>query len=154
MRKTKKQKKKKTSAADYRVCEKCGHHCSANTQECSCGSQRFAPSFVKELRRVNRALSVQIKDAHPAAENKDSVISLYKWWPGGNANFNILTPGQWEAIRSIIDNELGPILGWIPSSTASKKMKQTIGTEDLAELSKQHPEKFAKLISALKIHIE
>jgi hypothetical protein len=81
-------------------------------------------------------------------------LSLYKWWPGGKANFNILTPAQWEAIKQIIDKELGPVLGWVPSQVAKTRMEQSIGTEDLTQLSKQYPERFAKLVAALKLHIE
>src|SRR5205809_778077 len=154
MNATKKQSRHKATTTTYIICDKCGNHCPPASKECSCGSERFAPAFVRELRRINRALSVQIKDPHPQAESKERVISLYKWWPGGNANFNILTPAQWEAIKDIIDKELGPLLGWITSSTASKRMRQTVGMVDLAQLSKQYPERFAKLVSALRIHIE
>lgn len=152
-----KQKKKTPhrSTPTYRVCDKCGNHCPRGTQACSaCGGHRFAPSFVRELRRINRSLSVQIKNPHPASDNELPVIALYKWWPGGRANFNILTPAQWSAIKVIVDHQLGPILGWISSSAAAKRMKQTVETEDLVELSKQHPDRFAKLVAALKVHIE
>lgn len=138
----------------YLVCDKCGNHCPPRSSYCSCGGQRFAPAFVRELRRVNRSLSVQVKDPHPESENPDPVISLYKWWPGGRANFNILSPAQWDAIKRIIDEQLGPLLGWVSSPVAKKRMKQTIATEDLVELSKQYPERFAKLVEALRVHIE
>ena len=155
MKKVKKtSSKKKAKSTGYIICDKCGQHCAPNTRECSCGSKRFAPTFVRELRRVNRSLSVQIKNPHPSAQSGNPVISLYKWWPGGRANFNILTPAQWEEIKRLIDRELGPLLGWVPSAAASTRMKRTVGTEDLAELSKQHPDKFAQLVSALKVHIE
>ena len=97
---------------------------------------------------------MQVKEPHPESENRDRVISLYKWWPGGRANFNILTPAQWEAIKQIVDQQLGPLLGWVPSPTATKRMKQTVATEDLVQLSKQYPERFAKLVDALRVHIE
>ena len=149
-----KSKKSSRAESDYRLCDKCGKHCALTDTECTCGGRRFAPTYIKEMRRINRALSVQIKDPHPDSENKGQVISLYKWWPGGRANFNILTPTQWEAIKEIVDKELGPILGWVSSTTATKRMKQTVGTEDLVELSKQYPERFANLVSALRVHIE
>jgi len=57
-------------------------------------------------------------------------------------------------IKEIIDQQLGPIMGWVSSPTAQKRMKQTVVTDDLGELSKLHPERFAKLVEALKIHIE
>lgn len=147
-------KQRRSSKPAYKVCEKCGSHCPPNTDTCSCGSERFAPGFVRELRRVNRALSVQIKDPHPESESHSPVVSLYKWWPGGRANFNILTAAQWEAIRQIIDDQLGPLLGWMPSRVAKRKMKQTIATEDIVQLSKQHPERFAELVRALKVHTD
>lgn len=149
-----KKKRPRNSGASYIVCDKCGNHCSPAAEVCSCGGKRFAPGFVRELRRVNRSLSIQIKDPHPEAENRDPVISLYKWWPGGRANFNIRTPAQWEAIKQIVDQQLGPLLGWVPSPIAKKRMKQTVATEDLVQLSKQHPDRFAKLVEALRVHIE
>jgi hypothetical protein len=118
-----------------------------------CGGARFAPSFVRELRRINRFTSVRVNDPHPESQSQDRVIALYKWWPGGKTNFNILSPSQWEAIKRIIDQELGPILGWVPSQLADQRLNQTVGTDDLAQLSQQHPERFARLVSALKIHI-
>lgn len=145
---------RRASTVSYLVCEKCGAHSAPGSAACSCGSARFAPSFVKELRRINRSLSVQIKDPHPESTSHDPVVSLYKWWPGGRANFNILSSAQWEAIRRIINEELGPILGWVSSGTAGRRMKQTVATEDLVQLSKQHPDRFAKLVEALKLHME
>lgn len=150
----KSKKEKRASKPRYVVCDSCGTHCSVDAEACTCGGTRFAPTFVRELRRVNRALSVQVKDPHSESENQNPVIALYKWWPGGKANFNILTPAQWEAIKQIIDEQLGPILGWVPSPVAQKRMKQTVATEDLVELSKQHPDRFAKLIQSLKVHID
>jgi hypothetical protein len=150
----KKQKRSPPSVATYKVCDKCGAHCPMPAKECACGGHRFAPCYIREMRRINRALSVQVKDPHPDSAKTDPVISLYKWWPGGRANFNILTPAQWEAIKNVIDKELGPILGWVSSSAAQRGMKQTVGTADLVELSKQYPERFAELVAALKIHIE
>lgn len=147
-------KRPRDSQVAYVVCEKCGNHCAPGANTCSCGSARFAPSFVRELRRVNRALSVQVKNPHPEAKNRDPIISLYKWWPGGRANFNILTPAQWDAIKQIIDQQLGPLLRWVPSPIAKKRMKETVATEDLVQLSKQYPERFAKLVEALRVHIE
>jgi hypothetical protein len=147
-------KRSRNATPSYLVCDKCGNHCTPSSGACSCGSERFAPTFVRELRRVNRSLSVQVKDPHPESENRDPVVSLYKWWPGGRANFNILSPAQWNAIKQIIDEQLGPLLGWVSSPIAKKRMKQTVATEDLVQLSKQHPERFAKLVGALKVHIE
>jgi hypothetical protein len=136
------------------VCEKCGSHCALDSKACPCGGTRFAPGFVRELRRINRAFSVQVKDPHPESSNQDPVISLYKWWPGGRANFNILSSSQWETVKQIVDHQLGPLLGWVSSSTAQKRMKQTVATEDLVQLSKQHPDRFAKLVETLRVHIE
>ena len=65
-----------------------------------------------------------------------------------------MSAAQWEAIKQAIDRELGPILGWVSSQVASRKMEETVVTEDLEQLSKQYPERFAKLIAALKVHIE
>jgi hypothetical protein len=141
-------------SGDYVVCDKCGGHNTVKSVRCNCGGTKFAPEFIRELRRINRFVSVQVKKAHPESKNPDPVIALYKWWPGGKANFNIPTSSQWAAIRQIIDEQLGPILGWVSPTTAEKRIKQTVPTVDLISLSKQHPDRFAKLVEALSVHIE
>src|SRR5712671_1384848 len=88
---------KKTPTPEYVVCDKCGAHCAPDSKLCSCGGERFAPAFVRELRRVNRFVSVRINSPHPDSARQDPPIALYKWWPGGKANFNVPTPAQWEA---------------------------------------------------------
>jgi hypothetical protein len=103
---------------------------------------------------VNRAVAVQVTDPHPLSQSKEPVITLYKWWPGNSAKFNIPTPAQWETIRNIIDTEFGPLLKWTTGATAAKKLKSAVGDGDLTKLSRQHPERFAKLIETLTVHLD
>ena len=82
---------------DDLICDKCGTHNKPGADRCTqCDSTRFAPEWVKELRRVNRSVAVQITTAHPSSESTSPKITLYKWWPGGKATFNIPTPQQWD----------------------------------------------------------
>src|SRR4051812_10028199 len=106
--------KKKTAAAPPdKVCDACGALNGASAQACSeCGKTRFAPAWVKQMRRINRSLSVQVSKAHPSSGSNDDRLTLYKWWPGGRATFNVNTAAQWEAIKHIVDVDLAPFRGW------------------------------------------
>jgi hypothetical protein len=56
---------------------------------------------MQQLRRVNRQFAVQVTDPHPLSETSDPVRTLYKWWPGGNASFNIPNAAQWADSLSL-----------------------------------------------------
>jgi hypothetical protein len=85
------------------------------------------------MRRINRSLSVQVSAAHPSSDSTDDRLTLYKWWPGGKATFNINSPAQWEAIKQIVDVELAPFLGWRTADEigadveASQGLKKQLG---------------------------
>jgi hypothetical protein len=95
------------------VCDSCGALNAADAERCSaCNGTRFAPGWVKQLRRVNRNFAVQVTTPDPAYGSPDPRLTLYKWWPGGNTSFNINDAAQWAAVKSIVDTELAPFLGW------------------------------------------
>jgi len=101
------------ATAKQRVCDSCGTLNSPTATKCSqCGGSRWAPEWVKQLRRVNKSLSVQVADSHPLSKSDQPRLTLYKWWPGNRSTFNINTSDQWEAIKHIVDTELASFLGW------------------------------------------
>jgi hypothetical protein len=105
---------------------------------------------------VNRQFAVQVTDAHPLSESKNPVLTLYKWWPGGNASFNIPTAQQWEAVRRIVETELAPFLDWSTRAAAAKAAKQAAEADkqaqaDLAALTGQDPKSLARIIKSLKL---
>lgn len=107
-----------------------------------------------DLRRVTRNTSVQVTKPHPDAKTHDPPITLYKWWPGGRASFNVNTPAQWESIKRIIDNELGPILGWKSRRAVAKELreleKEEAGAEEhVAGLLGQHPQLITRLFGSI-----
>lgn len=151
---------KVTSAATptrtYQVCETCGLHNSLDAKSCSgCSSKRFARGWVRELRRVNRSFSVQVTDPHPTSASSDPPITLYKWWPGGKASFNIPTAQQWERVKAIIDFELSPIVGWPQPSAAVGSSTPSLSASDesaeLTSLAHTEPLRLAKALKAIDL---
>jgi hypothetical protein len=62
---------------------------------------------------------VQVTDPNPAATTKDPRLTLYKWWPGAHATFNVNTASQWNAVVAAVE-ELLPYLKWTqPDELAS-----------------------------------
>jgi hypothetical protein len=156
--------KKKTTAkrakppAKDLICDACGAHSKASSEKCSsCGSTRFAPGWIQELRRVNRSVTVQVTTAHPSSDSKEPKLTLYKWWPGGKATFNIPTAQQWDRIKSIIDTELAPLISWpvataAPQNITSKGKAQTRASDSqLQDLAKTEPLRLTKVLSGLKL---
>jgi ribosomal protein L40E len=143
--------------ARRRVCDKCGTLNTARAKACAkCGGHRFAPGWVRQLRRVNKQFAVQVADPHPLSEGSNPVLKLYKWWPGGNANFNIPTAQQWEAVRRIVETELAPFLGWTTAATAAKAAKAAAKADrhtqaQLAALTGGDPKAIAQLIGSLNL---
>lgn len=158
MSKEKKPKSKKAAAVGYKVCDKCGAHLDPAADICGqCKGKKFAPEFVRDLRRVNRQLCVQV--ALPPPDQKtgvqpSEVISLYKWWPGGNRSFNIRNAEQWEKIKASIDNELGPLIGWPKPASVEAATAAAVPTIQLSQLAEQYPERFAELLGSVKVALD
>lgn len=149
---------KPSTATNAVVCENCGTHAPGGTAQCSqCGKGRFAPAWVRELRRVNRSVAVQVTDPHPASGGDAPRVTLYKWWPGGNATFNIPNQQQWERIKVIIDTELAPLLGWSPPPTivgggrASRQTAATVSNADLESIARTEPRRLTQLLRSVDL---
>jgi len=119
MRRTKSSKtlvrtKQPKSAPEHKICRKCGYKNPAEATVCEkCKHKKFQPPWVKEHKKINRAVSVDITESNPPSGEKSSRISLNKFFPGMKSqNFNITSPEQWEKIKEIIDKEFAPLLGW------------------------------------------
>jgi ribosomal protein L40E len=148
---------KRKAKQRQRVCDKCGALNGASATRCArCGGDRFAPDWVQQLRRVNKQFAVQVADPHPLSESTNPVLKLYKWWPGGKANFNIPTAQQWEAVKRIVETELAPFLGWSTAATAATAAKTAAKADQqtqaqLAALTGDDPKAIAQLIGNLKL---
>jgi hypothetical protein len=139
-----------------KVCDACGTANAQSAKACSkCGKARWAPPWVRELRRVNRSFAVQVTDPHPLADSSDPRLTLYKWWPGANASFNINTAAQWETVKTIVDTDLAPFLGW----SAADDIRETLNarSEEAAELDSKirdlalkNPRLLAQIARAIK----
>jgi ribosomal protein L40E len=152
--------KKKASSPKKRtkkVCNKCGAENALNAKECSangCKSQKFAPKWIKAMRPVSRQVSVQVTVPNPKFGKADDRITLSKWWPGGRATYHIPNQAQWDSIKDIVDNELGPFLGWkttkkIISEIERKARKGKDTTKNYQQLAEQHPDLLKKLAAAI-----
>lgn len=121
----------------------------------NCRKTRWAPSWVRELRRVNRSFAVQVTDPHPSAGSTDPRLTLHKWWPGANATFNINTAAQWEAVKTLVDTELARFLGW--KTTTAVKQELRARDEAAVELdatirglAAKNPRLFTEIVKGIK----
>ena len=146
---------KSTTRRTHKICNACGAENPLNAKKCtSCNKTKFAPPWVLAKRPVNRQVSVEITAPNPKYGNTDPRLTLSKWWPGGNATFHIPNLGQWEKIDTIINQELGPVLGWKTTGELIKAIRDrrtkdgTTGNE-IWELVEAHPDILKKLVGAI-----
>ena len=123
--------------APHRLCNACGAVNPATAESCvDCGSERFAPPWVRALRRADSNFAVQVDDSHEKSESDEPVLSFYKWWLGGRANFKIRDQGQWERLKEIVDTDLAPILGWSSKEEALAELADRAHASDFDERSR------------------
>lgn len=150
-----KKKAAKKKAAKFKVCSKCSTENPIKAESCkSCGKKRFEPEWVKAHRPLNRQFSVQITSSNPQFGEVSERITLSKWWPGGRATFHFPKAGQWDQVKKIINEDLGPKLGWesaekLVKSATEKGAKSHSGKKDIAKLARDHPDFLKELIAAL-----
>lgn len=146
----------KNGAAKRKVCDACGTVNGPRATGCSkCGKTRFAPAWVRELRRINRSFAVQVTDPHPSAESDDPRLTLHKWWPGNNASFNINTAAQWEAVKTIVDADLAQFLGWQSARAVKKELKarkdEAVELDGkIREITAKNPRLLAEIVKGIK----
>lgn len=140
-----------------RICDSCGAENKATARECSaCGSERFAPKWIRQLRRVNRSFAVQVTDPHPKADSKEPRLTLYKWWPGNRATFNINTADQWAEVTRIVEVDLAEHLGWktaeeIEASSAAEDARDAKAEKQIKGLVRSDPKFIAQVLRELRL---
>ena len=133
-------------AVSKKICSSCGEGNSPRAKACfRCQKTRFEPAWVLAKRSINRQLSVQITLSNPNFGKSEKRITLSKWWPGGRAAFHFLKVSQWQEVARIIDQELGPILGWAKvksfvSEAKTRAKDERTQTKELASLVTDHPD--------------
>jgi len=133
----------------YKLCQRCSKEVGLNTQTCSCGSIKFAPTFVKKIEKLNRQFSVQVTEPNKKLyKNKkppDKRVTLYKWWQGGKSSLHINTVEEWNKIKEIIDERLSGFLNWKSKAEILAQIKNTEKQEkksgkQIEDLTKNYPE--------------
>ncbi|MEJ7567733.1 MAG: hypothetical protein WKF41_05650 [Gaiellaceae bacterium] len=146
----------KNGSAKRKICDACGTANGPRATACSeCGKTRFAPAWVRELRRINRSFAVQVTDPHPSAESDDPRLTLHKWWPGNRASFNINTAAQWEAVKTIVDSDLAQFLGWQTARAVKKELKarkdEAVELDGkIREITAKNPRLLAEIVKGIK----
>lgn len=110
-------------AQQPRLCDRCGTENTPRAKLCTnCGSTRFAPKWVRQLRRVNKQFAVQVTDPHPDSSSQEPRLTLSKWWPGGSRSFNINSKAQWDSVRAAVD-QLSPYMKWSTKAEIAQALK-------------------------------
>ncbi len=136
----------------YKICQSCTRENSLNTKECSCGSSKFAPEYVKKITKINRQFAVQVTEIAEKYKSKEAPnqrITFYKWWPGNRVTLNVNKAEEWNKIKTIIDTELGPFLGWKTKKEILQEIKSGEYEKGVKDLSKNYPEFVNKLIGGI-----
>lgn len=138
-----------------KICSSCGAENPLNAKACKgCSKERFEPKWVKAKRPINRQFSVQITQSNPDFGESSNRITLSKWWPGGRSTLHIPTASQWSEIVKIIDNDLGPLLGWAKAKEFVKKARARekaakSSKKELRSLLTEQPDFLKDLVSAI-----
>jgi len=105
-------------------------------------------------RTINRQVSVEITKSNAEFGDVYQRITLSKWWPGNNTTFHIPNPDQWQKIEKIINEDLGPLLGWKSQAEFIAKVKahqqeQKKAQKELSALVKQYPAFLGQVASSV-----
>lgn len=146
---------KKIKRRDNKICSSCGAENPLNAGQCKeCSKERFEPKWVTAKRPINRQFSVQITKSNPEFGDPSERITLSKWWPGGRSTLHIPSASQWSEIVRIIDNDLGPLLGWtkakefVKEARAREKAAKS-SKKELRSLLSEQPDFLKDLVSAI-----
>jgi len=138
--------KKTVQKSIKKICNRCGKENSPSAMECSsCSSTNFAPSWVRAKRPINRQVAVEITSSNPEFGTTEDRITLTKWWPGGASTFHISKAGQWDEIERIVNEDLGPMLGWktkkeLIATVRKRKESEKRVKGDIRNLIKEYPD--------------
>lgn len=141
--------------AKIKICNRCGHENAQALDACvKCKSKRFAPSWVLAKRPVNRQFGIEITKTNPTYGDVEKRLTLSKWWPGGRATLHIPSIGQWSIVERIINDELGPILGWktkkqLLESIKSKKISEVTTAGEVKKIVSEYPEFLKEIVTAI-----
>jgi hypothetical protein len=114
--------------APSQLCSSCGSANSGEAERCTrCGGGRFAPSWVRALRKVDRNFAVQVNEPHEKSQSSEPNLTFYRWWVGGRSTFKIRDQGQWERLKGIVDSDLASVLGW---SSQEETLETLIGARE------------------------
>lgn len=140
-------KSKSNNTSGSKICQKCFHENPISALECSeCGSEKFAPEFIKKIVKVSGNTYVQVTSPQDKEEKR---ITLYKWWPGGRTSFNINNLEQWEKIIEIVQQKLLPYLGWETKAAIIKEIESKsnqVSDRQIKKLTRNHPELIRKVL--------
>jgi hypothetical protein len=148
---------RKTPRRPQLVCDRCGTQNAPTASACrECGSERFAPSWVLQLRRVNRNFAVQITKPSELSDSDNPRLTLYKWWPGGRSTLHIPTSQQWDRVKEIIDTDLASFLGWksrktVKKALAERQQETNVLSGDLRTLAEQNPLLLTEIMRGLQL---
>jgi hypothetical protein len=81
-------------------------------------------------------------------------ITLTKWWPGGNTTFHMANVGQWNQIEKIVNEDLGPFLGWktqreLLAVVRQKKKESREAKGDLRQLVADYPDFLKQVVASI-----
>ncbi|MEK7564274.1 MAG: hypothetical protein AAB510_01755 [Patescibacteria group bacterium] len=133
----------------YKLCQKCSKEVGLSTKTCTCGSEKFAPTFVKKIEKLSRQFSVQVtepnKKFYKDKKPPDKRVTLYKWWLGGKSSLHINTVEEWNKIKEIIDERLSGFLNWKSKAEILAQIKDTEKQEkksgkQIEDLTRNYPE--------------
>lgn len=140
--------KPSSTSASFKICQRCYTENKTTARKCSkCESDKFAPEYIKKTEKVNRNTFVQVT----LPQDSEERITLYKWWPGGRASFNINNIEQWESIRNLIEVKLLPYLDWEPKERILAEIKQIekegkTTEKQIKDLTKGYPDLIRKVL--------
>lgn len=140
-----------------KACSACGADNPYRASACQqCSKTRFEPAWVRAHRPINRQFGVQITSSNPHFGEVRERVTLNKWWQGGSATFHFPNPDQWHQVETIINTQLGPILGWkgleslVDGATQTgKKKDQAKSGRALAKLASDYPSFLKELVRAI-----
>lgn len=133
--------KRERPIRNYIICEKCEAHVAKDSTSChACGCTKFLPEFIYKRKGVSRNFSINVVESFKDPDVK--VLNFYKWFPGKRWSINIATLADWNKIKQVVDEELGPYIGWDTKTKLDELLSKEIRTAkqnkitDMASVSK------------------